>query len=184
MIPLIHGFIKINNFKHKKKTFSVVYVRYYNTICTPVKLCNDGERGCAMYVCSTVQDTRGGYLGRWCIVDWDQIISHTSSWIYAVTVAFWRRVTNTLSGKYRTRMRHISTLNIKVLNRTSFINRCQYLLDLKWNKYIDGQTSIENVFRKHCDVIQRFVVNSATKVHVREGVGFGRFPLIPHPPRK
>lgn len=51
MLPLIHGFIKINNFKHKKKTFSVVYVRYYNTICTPVKLCNDGERGCAMYVC-------------------------------------------------------------------------------------------------------------------------------------
>lgn len=126
----------------------------------------------------------GGYLGRWCIVDWDQIISHTSSWIYAVTVVFWRRVTSTLSGKYRTRMRHISTLNIKVLNRTSFINRCQYLLDLRWNEYIDGQTSIENVFRKHCDVIQRFVVNSATKVHVREGVGFGRFPLIPHLPRK
>lgn len=64
MIPLIHGFIKINNFKHKKKTFSVVYVRYYNTICTPVKLCNDGERGCAMYVCSTVQDTKGGGLFR------------------------------------------------------------------------------------------------------------------------
>lgn len=63
MLPLIHGFIKINNFKHKKKTFSVVYVRYYTTICTPVKLCNDGERGCAMYALP-YKIQGGGYLGR------------------------------------------------------------------------------------------------------------------------
>lgn len=60
MIPLIHGFIKINNFEHKKKHFQLSMCVIINTICTPVKLCNAGEKGCAMYVCSTVQDTRGG----------------------------------------------------------------------------------------------------------------------------
>lgn len=50
MILLIYGFIKINNFKYKKKIFLVVYVCYYIIICIFVKLCNDGERGCVMYV--------------------------------------------------------------------------------------------------------------------------------------
>lgn len=50
MIPLIHGFIKINNFKHKKKHFQLSMCVIINTICTPVKLCNAGEKG-VRYVC-------------------------------------------------------------------------------------------------------------------------------------
>lgn len=66
MIPLIHGFIKINNFKHKKKHFQlsmcVIIIQYV----PPLSYVMTGKGGAlCMYVCSTVQDTRGGgYLGR------------------------------------------------------------------------------------------------------------------------
>lgn len=65
MIPLIHGFIKINNFKHKKKHFQlsmcVIIIQYV----PPLSYVMTGKGGVlCMYALPYKIQGGGGYLGR------------------------------------------------------------------------------------------------------------------------
>lgn len=63
MLPLIHGFIKINNFKHKEKHFQLFMCVIILQYVPPLSYVMTGKRGCAMYALP-YKIQGGGYLGR------------------------------------------------------------------------------------------------------------------------